>query len=409
MRILHPIASPVLPDGGDICILGSTGSVGVTTLQVIDKITDRPFRVKSLVCGHNVDLLIEQALRYKPSYVACLDDTVYKKLKEALPHTQIYVGQEGILEVADKKADYVMAAIVGKAGLLPTITAAKEGTVVALANKECVVVGGQAFIHEIQKRGALIFPVDSEHSALYHLKSSRNRIKDYIITASGGPFLDKPIEFLKNVTVADALKHPNWTMGAKISIDSATMANKGLELIEAKILFGLKDAQIDAVIHRQSIVHGIVTFFDGAVQLYASNPDMQIPIAASLNYGAFNSYNFVEPIAFSQAFSWDFQPIDMVKFPCFALAKRAMNGHFLLPTIFNAANEIAVHAFLNQEISFNDIAIIIEKVIDKMCHNISDYHHDIYNLNDYLNIHDTAEALSYDIVLSYNHTKEKAY
>ncbi len=395
-----------MPDGGDVCILGSTGSVGTATLRVIDKITDRPFRVKSLVCGHNVDLLIEQALRYKPSYVACFDDTAYIKLKEALPHIKIFVGEAGVLEVCDKKADYVMSAIVGKAGLLPTITAAKEGTVVALANKECVVVGGQAFMRELHKRGAFIFPVDSEHSALYHLKSTRNRIEKYLITASGGPFLEKSVDFLKNVTVQEALKHPNWRMGAKISIDSATMANKGLELIEAKILFGLKDTQIDAVIHKQSIVHGIVTFADGAIKLYASQPDMHIPIAASLNYGAFNHYNFADTIDFSKAFSWDFSPIDMVKFPCFALAKRAMSGHFLLPTVFNAVNEIAVRAFLNQEICFNDIAILIEKVINHFEGVKIDENFDKNSLKCYLNAHDKAEAFSYDLVASLDKNKK---
>lgn len=406
MRILHPIASPIMPDGGDVCILGSTGSVGVSTLQVLDKITDRPFRIKSLVCGYNVDLLIDQALRYKPSYVACADDTAYKKLKEALPHCKIFVGEAGILEVCDKRADYVMSAIVGKAGLLPTITAAKEGTVIALANKECVVVGGLAFISEIHKKGAFIFPVDSEHSALYHLKSTSNRIEKYIITASGGPFLDKSVEFLKNVTVKDALKHPNWDMGAKISVDSATMANKGLELIEAKILFSLKDTQIDAVIHKQSIVHGIVTFADGAIELYASQPDMQIPIAASLNYGAFNHYKFAEPIDFSSGFSWSFEPIDMQKFPCFALAKRAMCGHFLLPTVFNAVNEVAVKAFLNQEISFNDIAILIEEAINHFESKKINDNLDNKNLNCYLDVHDDVESLSRDLVASLNNNKK---
>jgi 1-deoxy-D-xylulose-5-phosphate reductoisomerase len=400
MRVLHPLSTPVMPDGGDVCILGSTGSVGVSTLQVLDKITDRPFRIKSLVCGKNIDLLITQALHYKPSYVACRDENAYKTLKEALPHTKIHVGEHGILEVCDQRADYVMAAISGKAGLLPTVTAAKQGTVIALANKECVVVGGQAFLQEINKNGATIFPVDSEHSALYHLKATRNRIEKYIITASGGPFRDKSIADLQTVSVSDALKHPNWSMGAKISIDSATMANKGLELIEAKILFDLKNTQIDAVIHKQSIVHGMVTFADGAVTLYASNPCMQLSIGASLNYGAVNRFNFVEPIDFSQAFSWDFEPINSEKYPCFLLAKRAMNGHSGLPCVFNAVNEVAVEAFLKQNIAFNDIPIIIEQTIEYFDTQEMKNKMDNQNLTFYVETHHHAETLAHDAVAS---------
>ena len=400
MRILHPISVPVMPNGGDVCILGSTGSVGIATLQVLDKILDRPFRVKSLVCGKNTDLLIKQALQYKASYVACADVGGYGKLRDALPQTKIFAGEEGVLELCDQKADYVMSAIVGKAGLLPTITAAKQGTVIALANKESIVVGGQAFVHEIDKRGAVIFPVDSEHSALYHLKSTRNPIEKYIITASGGPFRDMSIADLKNVTIQDALRHPNWNMGAKISVDSATMVNKGLELIEAKTLFNLKNTQIDALIHKQSVVHGMVTFADGAVALYASQPDMQLSIGASLNYGAVNRYNFTKPIDFTSAFSWNFEPINMQKYPCFALSKRAMCGHHLLPTVFNAANEIAVEAFLQQKISFNDIAIIIETVINYFDTQEMKNKMDNQNLNFYVKTHHDAETVAHDSIAS---------
>lgn len=406
MTILHPISKPVMPYGGDVAILGSTGSIGVATLDVLRQISDRPFRVKSLVCGHNTELLIRQALEFKPQYVACAHQDAYQTLKDALPDCQIYVGQDGILEVCAKGADYVMSAIVGQAGLLPTITAAKQDTVIALANKECIVVGGQAFLNEIEKKGAVIFPVDSEHSALYHLKSGIQKIDRYTITASGGPFLDRDIDDLKNVTISDALKHPNWDMGHKISIDSATMANKGLELIEAKILFDLKDTQIDAVIHRQSIIHGLVSYKDGAVKLYASRPDMHLAIGASLNYGAFNAYCFAKPIDFThQAFSWDFEPINTQKFPCFELAKRAMSGHFLLPAIFNAANEVAVEAFLKQKIMFIDIAIIIKKVIDYIEPSIAQEKTDIKNLTHYLDIHKKAEQKAWDFVAEISNKK----
>ncbi|MFT6072859.1 MAG: 1-deoxy-D-xylulose-5-phosphate reductoisomerase [Alphaproteobacteria bacterium] len=406
MRVLHPISKPILPHGGDVCILGSTGSIGVSTLEVIDAIKDRDFRIKSLVCGYNVDLLIKQALKYNPSYVACADKNAYQTLKNALPNIKIYVGDEGILEVCNQQYHYVMSAIVGKAGLKPTITAAKQGTVIALANKECVVVGGNAFMDEIEKRGAVLFPVDSEHSALYHLKSTKNRISKYIITASGGPFRDKSPDFLSTVTVQDALKHPNWSMGAKISVDSATMANKGLELIEAKTLFGLKSTQIDAVIHRQSIVHGMVVLTDGAVKLYACEPDMKIAIGASLNYGSFNHYCFVKHIDFNQSFSWDFEPINLQKYPCFRLAKETIDSHFLLPTVFNAANEVAVAAFLNRKIAFNDIAIIIEKVLNYF--KIKDLDKNTCNtsLDTYIKLHDYAEIVSYDIVETLYRTKK---
>jgi 1-deoxy-D-xylulose-5-phosphate reductoisomerase len=242
--------------------------------------------------------------------------------------------------------------------------------------------------------------VDSEHSALYHLKSTRNPIEKYIITASGGPFRDMSIDDLQHVTIQDALKHPNWNMGAKISVDSATMANKGLELIEAKILFNLKNTQIDALIHKQSVVHGMVTFADGAVALYASRPDMQLSIGASLNYGAVNQYNFAKPIDFTSAFLWDFEPINMQKYPCFALSKRAMCGHYLLPTVFNAANEIAVEAFLQQKISFNDIAIIIETVMDYFDTQEMKNKMDNQNLNFYVKTHHDAEAVSHDSIAS---------
>jgi 1-deoxy-D-xylulose-5-phosphate reductoisomerase len=392
MRCLHPISKPILPYGGDVCILGSTGSIGVATLEVIKQIKDRDFRIKSLICGYNKELLVKQALEFKPSYVACADENAYKFLKEHLLHTKIYIGAEGILKVCEQHYDYVMSAIVGMAGLLPTITAAQQGTVIALANKECVVIGGDAFINEIDKRGAVLFPVDSEHSALYHLKSTKNRIDKYIITASGGPFRDKNIDDFKNITVQEALKHPNWTMGSKISIDSATMANKGLELIEAKILFNLKNTQIDAVIHRQSIVHGMISLCDGALKLYASNPDMKIAIGASLNYGSLNQYSYIDKIDFSRPFSWDFEPIDYLKYPCFALAKQAIDSHFLLPTVFNAANDIAVHAFLNQQISFCDIGLIIENVLKQFKSSILNNNTCNQQLDNYIKIYAQAEA-----------------
>lgn len=404
MTTLHPTSKPVMPHGGDVAILGATGSIGIATLDVLSKITDRPFYIKSLVCGSNTDLIIKQAKKHKPKFVATADIDAYSKLKDALPHTKIYAGAEGILEVCDQGAEYVMSAIVGQAGLRPTITAAKDGSVIALANKECVVVGGHAFLHEIEKKGATIFPVDSEHSALYHLKYGIDKIDKYFITASGGPFIDHKSEDLRSVSVQDALRHPNWDMGQKISIDSATMANKGLELIEAKILFGLKDTQIDAVIHKQSVIHGLVTYKDGAVKLYASKPDMKLAIGASLNYGALNGYSFIEPIDFtSQPFSWDFQPIDLRKYPCFALAKHALSGHFLLPAIFNAANEVAVQAFLDQKIAFIDIATIIGSVIEHCQDHDLLTQSDIKNLMHYINMHDTAEAMARDMVASLVH------
>jgi len=401
MRFLHPISKPILPNGGDVCILGSTGSIGVATLEVIEKISDRDFRIKSLVAGYNIDLLIKQAEHFKPSYVACADTNAYARLKEALPHTKIHVGTEGILEVCDQHYHYVMSAIVGQAGLQPTLAAAKQDTIIALANKECVVVGGDAFMLEVEKRGAVLFPVDSEHSALYHLKSTKNRIDRYFLTASGGPFRDKSHDFIQTATIQDALLHPNWQMGQKISIDSATMANKGLELIEAKILFGLKPDQIDAVIHHQSIVHAMVCLTDGAIKLYASQPDMKLAIGASLNYGSFSTQNYIEKIDFSKACSWDFKPICKQKYPCFQLAKQAMQGHFLMPSIFNAANEVAVSSFLLGQIRFIDIANIIENTMHKF--NIENFAENACKktLNTYIEVHNNAELYAKEFIKSH--------
>ena len=323
MKALFPFSQEILLDGGNVAILGSTGSIGVNCLKVLDqlKLKKRPFKICSLVAGSNYKKLAEQAACYHPDSIALFDKEKYQDLKSELQNYQgkILCGEEGVLELASQKNDYVMSAIVGTAGLKPTLAAAQKDTIIALANKECLVTGGAIFLNEIAKNGAYLFPVDSEHSALYHLMAGQkeNHISKYYITASGGPFRERALESFDSITPEQAVAHPNWSMGSKISVDSATMMNKGLELIEAAYLFGLSHDQLEAVIHPQSLVHGMLRNHQGELLLLASQPDMKIPIWSSLCYGSdVQMKQYFDPL---DPFHMSFSVIDEKRYPAFFL------------------------------------------------------------------------------------------
>ena len=414
---LFPFNKSILPMGGTITILGSTGSIGVNTLSVYDDLKEdsREFHIKTLTAGTNYKLLARQALRYRPEIIAIADKTLYPFLKEILSdfEGEILAGEEGVIAAASQRADYVMSAIVGTAGLRPTLAAAHKNTVIALANKECTVTAGAFFTSYIESKGAFLFPIDSEHNALYHLLAGmdiQKGIKCYL-TASGGPFRNMDIADFKYITPKDAIKNPNWTMGAKISVDSATMMNKGLELIEACVLFDLPFESYDAVIHPQSFAHAMITSPHGDMRIYASQPDMCVPIKTSFCYGhkvigtqyAHDvSYNAFNPL---KSFEMNFYPIDEIRYPCFKIAKEVLKQGQAMPTILNAANEVAVDGFLKEMICFDEIACVIRQVIDNMSGNdISESYHST-TIEAILHLDKMARDMSRSVVLDY--AKEK--
>ncbi|HIJ60653.1 MAG TPA: 1-deoxy-D-xylulose-5-phosphate reductoisomerase [Nitrospirae bacterium] len=351
----------------NIVILGSTGSIGTNTLEVIAKYPDR-FKVLGLSTNTAIDKLINQVKLFKPAFVCISDENSYKLAKDSLTKEGVTVlsGEVGLVELAClDDAQIVVAAIVGCAGLEPTYYALKSGKTIALANKEVLVSAGDLFIREMNERGNHIIPVDSEHSALFQCIQGQDKksIKKLILTASGGPFCGMKREELAKVTVNDALKHPNWSMGKKITIDSATLMNKGLEMIEAHHLFGLSPNNIEALIHRQSIIHSIVAFKDGSCLAQLSMPDMKGPIAYALSYPE-RLENIMEPLDLSILGKLTFEKPDKTTFPCLSLAYESMKIGKSMPVVLNAANEIAVSAFLDSMISFIEIPVIIEKVMN---------------------------------------------
>lgn len=351
----------------NIVILGSTGSIGTNTLEVISMFPDK-FRVLGLSTNTSVEKLIKQVKKFNPPYVCVSDKNSYKKAKDLLKAegTTVFSDKKGLIELASlDDAHIVVAAIVGCAGLEPTYNALKKGKTIALANKEVLVAAGDLFIKEMKERSVPILPVDSEHSALFQCIQGQDKssIAKLILTASGGPFYGMKREELANVTVEDALKHPNWSMGRKITIDSATLMNKGLEMIEAHHLFGLSPDRIDALIHRQSIVHSIVAFKDGSCLAQLSKPDMKGPIAYALSYPE-RLDGIMNTLDLSMLGSLTFEEPDRVAFPCLSLAYESIKIGKSMPVVLNAVNEVAVSAFLNSYIPFNDIPVIIEKVMN---------------------------------------------
>jgi len=352
-----------------IAIFGSTGSIGVQALQVIREHSEL-FEVEILTAHTNDDLLINQALEFKPNAVVIGDEQKLPKVKEALKSLDIKVfgGEAAIEEVADFDSyDIMLAAIVGFAGLKPTLKAVSKGKMIALANKETLVVAGDIVMKSAVENRSPIVPVDSEHSAIFQclLGESRNPVEKIILTASGGPFLGRKPNFLVNVKRDHALQHPNWNMGAKISVDSATLMNKGLEMIEAKWLFNLEPSQIEVVIHPQSIIHSMVQFEDGSIKAQMGLPDMKLPIQYALGFPARIKNNF-QRLSFRKHSNLTFEEPDLKTFRNLGLATEALAAGGNAPCILNAANEIAVWAFLKNRIGFLDITAVVEKTLEKI-------------------------------------------
>ena len=352
-----------------IAIFGSTGSIGRQTLEVIATHPDK-FSAEVLTAYTNEKLLIEQALKFNPNIVVIVDDKKYDAVREALSntHVKVFAGENALNEVALMDCyDMMLAAIVGYAGFQPTFNAIETGKTVALANKETLVVAGDLVMQKAFEKKVPIIPVDSEHSAIFQclVGEGRNRIEKIILTASGGPFLGKKPNFLVNVKRDHALQHPNWSMGAKITIDSATLMNKGLEMIEAKWLFSLHPDQVQVLIHPQSIIHSMVQFEDGSIKAQMGLPDMKLPIQYALSFpqrlvSKFPRYDFKKPSTLT------FEEPDLRTFRNLALATDALYKGGNLPCILNAANEIAVFAFLRNRIGFLDITAVVEKTMEKI-------------------------------------------
>jgi 1-deoxy-D-xylulose-5-phosphate reductoisomerase len=349
-----------------IALFGSTGSIGTQALEVIEANPDK-FSAEILTAQNNDELLIQQALKFNPNMVVIGDEKKYLKVKEALASTgvKVFAGEKSLEEVAGMDCyDLMLAAIVGFAGLKPTIRAIRSQKTIALANKETLVVAGDIVMQLAVENRAPIIPVDSEHSAIFQclVGETRNRVEKVILTASGGPFLGRKPNYLVNVKREHALQHPNWTMGAKISIDSATLMNKGLEMIEAKYLFNLKPEQIQVVVHQQSIIHSMVQFEDGSIKAQMGLPDMKLPIQYALAFpqripNKFPRYDF------KKVSTLNFEEPDTRTFRNLVLATDALHKGGNLPCVLNAANEIAVYAFLKNRIGFLDMTELIEKTM----------------------------------------------
>lgn len=347
-----------------IAILGSTGSIGTQTLDVARAHTDK-LTVEVLTAGHNAKLLIEQAREFKPNAVVIADETKYAEVREALADLDIKVwtGSKAIEDVVQMSTvDTVVTAMVGYVGLSSTIKAIEAGKNIALANKETLVVAGELITELVAKHKVKVTPVDSEHSAIFQCLVGEPEVEKLIITASGGPFRTKSIDELRTVTPQQALKHPNWNMGAKITIDSASMMNKGLEVIEAHWLFGIPYEQIEVTVHPQSIIHSMVQFIDGSVKAQMGLPDMRLPIQYALSYPDRWPSTFGR-IDFRNQQPLTFEAPDLEKFRCLALAYEALGKGGNMPAIMNAANEVAVAAFLKERIGFLDIAATIERTM----------------------------------------------
>lgn len=353
----------------NISILGSTGSIGTQTLDVISR-NKNDYNVVGLTANKNISLLEKQIRMYKPLKAAIADKALFNSLKIAVAdtNTEILCGQEGVNEIASEfKNDILVSSLVGIAGLEPTLCAIKAKTDIALANKETLVTAGEYMINAAKENNVKLLPVDSEHSAVFQCLNSnknKNNINRIILTASGGPFFGKTKDELKSVTLEDALKHPNWSMGQKITVDSATMMNKGLEVIEARWLFDMPIDKIDVVVHRQSIIHSMVEYTDGAILAQMGEPDMRVPISVALNYPE-REITEIEPFDFIKNSTLTFDEPDEETFKCLKLAKDALKIGGTMTAFLNGANEMAVQLFLEKKINFLDIGNIIEVALSE--------------------------------------------
>lgn len=359
-----------------VTILGATGSIGMSTLDVLARHPER-YRVVALTANAQVERLAEQCERFHPVYAVMADADAAERLRSRLarsaPDTEVLAGVEALEKVAALPGvDYVMAAIVGAAGLAPTLAAARAGKRILLANKEALVLSGRIFMDEVRRSGALLLPIDSEHNAIFQCLPDKGLerggldgagISRILLTASGGPFRDTELGALAGVTPEQAVAHPNWSMGRKISVDSATMMNKGLEVIEACWLFDTTPDHIEVVIHPQSVIHSMVQYVDGSVLAQLGNPDMRTPIAHALAWPQRMDAG-VEPLDIFAVGRLDFQRPDPARFPCLGLAVEAMRAGGTAPAVLNAANEVAVEAFLARRIGYGDIAGLIEQTLE---------------------------------------------
>lgn len=371
MKYISALQSPILDrsDPRGLSILGSTGSIGTSALKVVAKNRDR-LTVVALAGARNMMLLARQAAEFRPAHLGVLSEDKARELRGLLPAgyaPRIHIGQEGYTTLASlTEADLVLAAQVGAAGLVPALAAARAGKVLCLANKEALVLAGELFRQTCRESGAVILPVDSEHNALFQafMGHEGRQASRLILTASGGPFRTWSADRIRSVTPAQALNHPNWSMGAKISIDSATMMNKGLEIIEAVHLYGATLNQVEVVVHPQSIVHSLVEYTDGSQLAHLGVPDMEIPIGYCLGYP--DRLNIgLEPLDLAKVGTLTFEPPDLERFPCLDLAREALIAGPSYPVVMNAANEIAVQAFLDGRIDFPGIARLIKDMLEK--------------------------------------------
>lgn len=364
----------------EITILGSTGSIGTQTLDVIESHPER-FRAAVLTAGRNWELLARQALRHRPRLVVIAEDSVYPQLKDALAGSGIETasGPEAIADAAGLLSDdIVVGAMVGYSGLEPTLRALEMGKTVALANKETLVAAGRIVTDTCRRTGARLLPVDSEHSAIFQCLQgeSHDKIRKIILTASGGPFRTTPADMMDSITPEQALKHPNWDMGAKVTIDSASMMNKGLEMIEARWLFDVAPEDIEILVHPQSVVHSMVEYIDGSVKAQLGLPDMRMPIRYALGYPERLSSR-AERLSLTAYGTLTFEEPDFNKFPLLSIAYQAIAAGAAAPTVMNAANEVAVRAFLNRQIRFTDMPRVVRETMDKLSHLTADSASDI--------------------------------
>lgn len=351
-----------------LSILGSTGSIGVNALNVVRSLEGK-FKVRYLAAGTQWEKLAQQALEFRVKAVAIVDKNLREELKNALGNEiEVLTGREGVAELAARDdTDIVLNGIVGSAGLEPTIRAAEAGRVIALSNKESLVMGGLLINRIMERTGAELYPVDSEHSAIWQCLTGEKMesVKKLILTASGGPFRTKPINEFENISTEEALAHPNWKMGRKVTIDSATLMNKGLEVIEAYWLFNIPHERIDIVIHPQSIIHSMVEFKDGSIKAQLGLPDMKLPIQYALTYPDREDVSW-EQTEMKEVKTLTFEEPDFKKFPCPTLGFKALEMGGSAPAVLNVANETAVNLFLEEKIKFTDIAIVIDKVLQSV-------------------------------------------
>lgn len=377
-----------------VTILGSTGSVGKNTVKLLLE-TEEAFEVEAITAYSNVELLAAQAKQLRAKLAVIADETHYQSLKNLLSGTGIeaLAGKDALVEAAARQSDWVMAAIVGTAGLYPTLTAIRRGAVVALANKECLVSAGGLMMEEVKRCGATLVPVDSEHNAIFQVLDATQpeKVESIILTASGGPFLAWERVAMVGITPAQAVNHPNWSMGTKISIDSATMMNKGLELIEAYHLFPVEASQIQIVVHPESIVHSMVAYKDGSVLAQLGTPDMCVPISYALGWPK-RIETCTPRLNLTAIGKLTFKEVDEVKFPALKIAREALIEGGAFPAIMNAANEVAVEAFTQKHIGFLDIIAVVEKTLERV------QNRPLSNLAEVMEIDSEARRIALDII-----------